>query len=407
MRILHVIPSIDPASGGPVEGIKQFCHIYRSGGHEVEIASMDSPETASGVAFPAKVHGLGPGFGTYRYTSHAIPWLKENVSRFDIVIVNCIWQYNAVAAHRALSGTGIPYLVFTHGMLDPYFKEQFPLKHLKKIVYWHSFLQKILRDAQTVCFTCEDEKILARQSFSHYQVNETVVPYGTFGPDCDTTVAAEDFLLHWPELRGKRLALTLGRIHPKKAVDVLIQGFAATLAGDARWRLVIAGPDQIGCQRELEALALNLGVADRITWTGMLKGPLKWGAFAAAEIFVLPSHQENFGIVVAEALSCSLPVILSNRVNIWREIVAYGAGFAGPDTIEGTKASLNRWSSLTGEEIESMRHRSRQCFDETFNFRVTSRKLLDTFERVAQSNPKFRSSVQNASSHSEQGAPLT
>lgn len=403
MRILHVIPSIDPAYGGPVEGIRQFCNIYHSGGHQVEIATMDSPGAVKEISFPARVFGLGPAWGNYRFTIHAVPWLKANLSRFDMVVVNCIWQYNAVAAHCALAGTGIPYIVFAHGMLDPYFKERFPLKHFKKVLYWRSLLQKILQDAYSVCFTCEDERILARQSFAGYKVNEAVVPYGTFGPDVAMDDAAEDFLLQWPHLRGKRLALTLGRIHPKKAIDVLIQAFAATLAKDPAWHLVIAGPDEIGWQKELERLAADLGISDRITWSGMLKGKPKWGAFMASEIFVLPSHQENFGIVVAEALSCSLPVVLSKKVNIWREIVNCGAGFADDDTVECTKASLRLWSALGSAERSAVRARSKKCFDEFFNFAVTSRKLLDFVEHVAESNPRFRASSLKAMSRDDGG----
>jgi glycosyltransferase involved in cell wall biosynthesis len=392
MRILHVIPSIDPASGGPVQGLKHFCSIYRMGGHEVEVASMDSPESVETFEFPAKVFGLGPSRGTYGYTRHAVPWLKANVSHYDIVLINCIWQYNAVAAYRALAGTGIPYAVFSHGMLDPFFKRQFPLKHLKKALYWHGILQRILRNASSVLFTCEEEKILARQSFSRYRVTETVIPYGTFGPDCDTTAAAEQFFTRWPHLRGKRLAIFLGRIHPKKATDILIEAFAATLAKDPAWHLVVAGPDQTGWQKDLESLADRLGVSHRITWTGMLTGAIKWGAFQASEIFVLPSHQENFGIVVAEAMACNLPVILSNKVNIWREVESYSAGLINEDTLEGTTASLTNWSKLTAEQIHAFRARSRKCFDELFDYKGNAKKVLDTIERLAHASRSFTAS---------------
>jgi len=382
MRILHVIPSIDPATGGPVEGLRQLCSIYRAGGHDVEVASMDAPDFAAGCAFPARVVALGPGRGTYGYTKQAIPWLKANLSRFDVVLIDGIWQYNAVAAYRAAKSSGIPYAVFAHGMLDPYFKDRHPLKHLKKVLYWHAILRRILRDASAVFFTCEEEKLLARRSFSRYRVREVVIPFGTFGPDCDLADAAEEFLTKWPQLRGKRLAISLGRIHPKKGTDLLIQAFASGMARDSAWQLVIAGPDQIGWQKELEALATSLGVADRITWTGMLKGPIKWGAFAASEVFVLPSHQENFGIVVAEAMACGLPVIVSNKVNIWREIEAGGAGLVCEDTVAGTIAALKSWSDLSAEEISALRGRARKCFDEQFNFAVTSKKVLEAIERV-------------------------
>jgi hypothetical protein len=150
MRILHFIPSIDPATGGPVEGLKQRCAIYRMNGHEVEVASLDSPEFVRQCDFPANVVGLGPGWGTYGYTRHAMPWLKANLPRFDVVMVNGVWNYNTIAAHRALAGTDIPWAVFPHGMLDPYFKKRYPFKHLKKVVYWHCLLRRALHDATAV-----------------------------------------------------------------------------------------------------------------------------------------------------------------------------------------------------------------------------------------------------------------
>jgi glycosyltransferase involved in cell wall biosynthesis len=268
-------------------------------------------------------------------------------------------------------------------MLDPYFKKRYPLKHIKKIIYWHLFLQRILRDAAAVLFTCEEEKILARESFSRYQVRETVVPYGTFAPDCDTGAAAVEFLTRWPDLRGKRLAISMGRIHSKKGIDVLIEAFAQTLAKDPSWHLVIAGPDRNGLQKELEALAAKLGIADRITWTGMLKGTLKWGALTASEVFVLPSHQENFGIVVAEAMVCNLPVIVSDKVNIWREVANYRAGLVCKDTVEGTTARLMQWQMLSAKEVSTFRASSRQCFDEQFNYEVTAKRALEIVESVA------------------------
>jgi glycosyltransferase involved in cell wall biosynthesis len=354
------------------------------GGHEVEVASLDAPETVARYNFPAKVYALGPGWGVYGYSRYAAKWFKEHLNQFDVVFINCIWQYNTLAAYRALASHNTPYAVFTHGMLDPYFKRSFPLKHIKKSIYWHLFLQRILRNATSVLFTCEEEKILARQSFSRYQVHETVVPYGTFPPECDLAAASEEFLARWPEVRGKRVAVSIGRIHPKKGTDILIEAFAQTLAKDPAWHLVVAGPDQIGLRKELEMLAERLGISDRVTWTGMVKGDLKWGVFAVSEVFILPSHQENFGIVVAEALAASLPVILSDKVNIWREIVNYWAGLVCEDTLEGTKASLLRWSQLTAEEIMEVRQRSKRCFDEMFNYEATARKALDIVDYVAQ-----------------------
>src|SRR5690606_1054302 len=111
--------------------------------------------------------------------------------------------------------------------------------------------------------------------------------------------------------------------------------------------LVIAGPDSNGLADSLKKLAYSLGVDERITWTGMLYGDDKWAAISAADVFCLPSHHENFGVVVAEALACGKPVLISNKVNIWREVAADKAGFVAEDSIEGTTANLERWLAMS------------------------------------------------------------
>jgi glycosyltransferase involved in cell wall biosynthesis len=130
-------------------------------------------------------------------------------------------------------------------------------------------------------------------------------------------------------------------------------------------------------------LAERIGVAERITWTGMISGSLKWGAIASSEVFVLPSHQENFGIVVAEALACKVPVIISDKVNIWREIQSHQAGFICQDSVESTRAALNRWAELSVHEALKMRDGTLKCFDKHFNYDVIAGKVLEITESIA------------------------
>jgi glycosyltransferase involved in cell wall biosynthesis len=106
-------------------------------------------------------------------------------------------------------------------------------------------------------------------------------------------------------------------------------------------------------------------------------------------VFVIPSHQENFGIVVAEAQACGLPVIFSEKVNIWREVMNYWAGLVGEDTIDGTTATLRRWSELSAEEIAALRIRSRKCFHELFNFNITSKRAMEDVEYVVRTTPRY------------------
>jgi glycosyltransferase involved in cell wall biosynthesis len=239
---------------------------------------------------------------------------------------------------------------------------------------------------------------LARKSFWLYSAHENVINYGTAFPTDNRAAQEREFFNRFSELRGKRIVLFMGRIHPKKGCDLALQAFAAVLADDPRWHVVMAGPDQVGWKASLESLAERLGIANRITWTGLVSGDLKMGAIRTAEVLFLPSHQENFGIVVAEAMSCGLPVILSNKVNIWREVTAYSAGLICEDTVEGAKASLSGWSRLTYEEIAVFRHSSKKCFDELFNFTATSTKVLNTIEGLARTNHKVGNSLPTVSS---------
>lgn len=131
-------------------------------------------------------------------------------------------------------------------------------------------------------------------------------------------------------------------------------------------QLAIAGPDQVGLKAKLQALAESHGIAHRIYWLGMLSGDLKWGAFHASEAFILPSHQENFGIVVAEALGCGKPVLMSNKVNIWREIEADKAGIVANDDLAGTESLLTKWIAMSDEERRAMSENAVNCFTSRF-----------------------------------------
>ncbi len=379
IRYLHVIPSLDPKWGGPAEGVKQLAAAAVHLHHEVEVVTLDPPGCDWRKPGEYAIHCLGPAHLKFGYAPRFLPWLKQNFSRFDAVVINGIWQYHSLATWSVLRRTGTPYYVFTHGMLDPWFKQRYPLKHLKKLFYWPWAEYRVLRDARAVLFTCEEERRLARQSFGLYSANEIVVNYGTPGLGEAPLEHRQAFLARFPQLAGKRLLLFLGRIHPKKGCDLLIRAFAPVASSDSALHLVVAGPDTRGLQTELAALAERLGVARAVTWTGMLQGDMKAGAFQAAEAFVLPSHQENFGIAVAEALSCRVPVLISNKVNIWREIIQDQAGLVADDTLQGTQQLLRGWLALSPEQRQQMARNASQCFNRRFHIDVAVRKLLALF----------------------------
>jgi len=366
MKILHVISSVDLRGGGPIEGVRQLAAAHARAGHASEVACIDGPDEARGHDFPFPVHRLGPARTHYRYSPHLLPWLREHAPRYDAVVVNGLWQYGSYATWRACRQTGTPYFVFTHGMLDPWFKRTYPAKHLKKWLFWPWSDYRVLRDARAVLFTCEEERLLARQSFWLYRCNEVVVNFGTAAPPDNAEGQLETFLARFPRLKGRQILLFLSRIHEKKGCDLVLHAFAAAAAARPALRLVMAGPEQEGYGAALRALAARLGIAERITWTGMLSGSEKWGAYRAADAFILPSHQENFGIVVAEALACGVPVLISNKVNIWREVAADGAGLVAEDDRAGATALLGQWLDLEPDRRARMSSNALRCFAERF-----------------------------------------
>jgi glycosyltransferase involved in cell wall biosynthesis len=378
MRLLHVISSIRAAGGGPVEAVRSLSAVHQQAGHTAEVASLDDPADPDVSSFPVTTHALGPGRGAYAYTPHFVPWVRQNHSNYDAVIVHGLWQYHSFGTWQALARSSTPYYVFPHGMLDPWFKRHYPLKHLKKWLYWPWADYRVLRDARAVLFTCEEERRLAAHSFALYRAKGVVVGLGTLAPP-----AADNsyFFGRFPELRGHRILLFMGRLHPKKGCDLLIDAFGATLAADPAWRLVFAGPDEVGWQSELAARVQELGIADRVVWTGMLRGVEKWSALPAAEVFALPSHQENFGIAVAEALACGVPVLISRAVNIWREIDTARAGLVAPDTVAGTTDLLRQWQALPHTEREAMRQNARACFAQNFSIEQSAARLMDVLEQ--------------------------
>ena len=375
-NLLHVITSMDPVHGGPPEGIRQMSKALVNMGHSIEVACLECAGSSGTNDSSLKVHAVGPAVGKYQYCRSLIPWLRANVGRFDCVIAHDIWQYPCFATWRALRRSATPYFVYTHGMLDPWFRNTYPLKHLKKAVYWRVGGHKVLRDARAVFFTSEEEKRRAGQSFRPYRCQGVTVGFGTTGTTGNPVELRRAFLEAFPELMGKKLVLYLGRITPKKGLDILIEAFARTIAKDIGYQLVIAGPDNPAWRGVMERQASSLSVARHMTWTGLLTDDQKWGAFYAADTFCLPSHQENFALGVAEALACGLPVLISNKVNIWREIDSARAGFVGDDDVSGTTLSLERWLSLSAHEQDEMRQRARNCFEQAFKIEAAAQALV-------------------------------
>ena len=341
LEVLHLIHTLDPKTGGVCSAVKLLSEAMARAGIKSRIS--DDPRVDVG-------------------------------SRQEWIIAHGLWQWPG----RVAKSFGNPYLVYPHGMLDPWFKKTYPFKHFKKQLYWWAIQGKILRDAHAVCFTTQEEQALAQKTFSPYQANEVVTGLGVQAPPQELDISKEKFLEKYPALKRRKILLYLGRFHPKKGVDELIRSWKKRRNAKDEV-LVLAGP----VNKKDSWIQKLLSLADddpSVVWTGMLQGNEKWDALCSADAMILPSHQENYGMVVAEACSVGLPVYLTKKVNLWREIIDAGAGVVENDDPAGIQNLVDQWS--LADDRPQLSHAAKQCFEQRLHIDRTVENLCNIFEQA-------------------------
>lgn len=393
MKILHVIASVDPRGGGPIAGVIASAEVWSRNGHTRHIVSLDPPSAPHVVECPVPVFAVGSKIRPnslarrlipwlrYGYSPHLVRWLKAHSREYDAVIVNGLWNYASFGAWRGLRGSR-PYFLFPHGALDPWFNRAYPKKTILKSIFWKLFEHRVPRDALGVFFTSEEERIASRSSFAPYRAREYVVGYGSKDIGGDAEAQRAVFYERCPGAKDRRFFLFLGRLHKKKGIDLLIDAFARIGGDFPDFDLVIAGPDQTGLKVALERRANLHGIGCRVHWPGMLSGDAKWGAYRASEFFVLPSHQENFGIVVTEAMALSIPVLITNKVNIWREIEADGAGVVVDDDVRSIADGLRRLCMMNAEMRDAIAVKARASFLARYDIENSAMALMRTMKAL-------------------------
>lgn len=383
LRVLHIIASINPAHGGPTQALLQTLLSLGNEQH-IETVCLDSPNADWIKDYPGIVHPMGSLFKKYGYTPKLTSWIREHAKRFDVAVVHGLWNHASVGGGLACKKANLPYVLFAHGMMGPWFKKTQPLKHFVKQIFW--LLQgRVVQNAQEVLFTCDEEKRLATESFWGYTYTPRVVAFGA----ADGKKALLDKSYHQiynaiPELNRKPYLLYLSRIHEIKGCDLLLEAFAQ-IKKSTDYYLIMAGPCDTDLIDRLKLQAKKMGIADRVFWPGMLKNDLKLSAFINAEAFILFSHHENFGIAVAEALSFGKPVLISNQVNIWREITTGNAGIASYDTVEGATEVLTKWESLSPEKKKEMSIAARCVYEQNFTVEMAAKDLTNALLKAVQS----------------------
>ena len=371
--------------GGTVECVRQIGSAISGRGHEVHVVACgDAPEAKWLKDFPLPAYAMGPGMGRYAFTPRLRTWLRENGRKYDAWIINGLWQYQGFGAAPIASAMGIPYFVYPHGMLDPWNRRAHPLKFVKKLLYWLAAERRTLQGASGVLFTSEEEAVLAQSYFPVSGWKGVVVGNGIADPPAIEADETRSFRKERSIGEDKRVLLFLSRIHPKKGIDIFLRAYAKSPSVRDRFTVVIAGDGDAAYVSELQALSRRLGLEQEVRWTGPLYGRSKWIAMSAADLFVLPSHQENFGIVVPEAMSMGVPVCTTPHVATYKFVQSDQAGLVCDDEERSLAAALKSWAELDPARVGEMRRNARRSFETNFRVATASQRVLDLIEASIQ-----------------------
>lgn len=385
MKLLHIVASGNPAGGGVIEGVLRLGDAYRALGHDQHLLTLDSPDDPWVRACPSPVFAMGRTSEAKRgFPRRAIGWLRAHGRSYDGIVVDGLWNSATLAARCVLPGGDVPYAVFPHGMLDPWFRETQPAKEWVKRQLFRVNEGPLLRGAAAVLFTAASEQKLAARAWPGWQamrnrgMREQVIGFGTGRPPPHTDAMRRAFADAVPGLGDRPYLLFLGRVHPKKGCELLLRSFAATCADD-KWRLVVAGPCAQDYCAGLQDLARRLGVARRVHWPGMLTGEAKWGALYGCEAMALLSFQENFGVAVAEACACARPVLLTDQVGVHRQLLAAGAGLVCHAEPASAAAAVGRMRGMDTAARMAMGERGRALFEREFTMDRVARGIETLF----------------------------
>lgn len=385
MRILHVIANLAPRYGGPPKACKEMARALSARGHEVHICTTDQdgngqldvpndhPVTYEGVQiryFPSTLRRIWP---------ISIPmanFLAREITSYDVVHIHSLYMFHGAVSAYFCRRYHVPYLIRPHGTLDPFI---FNRHRLRKRIYEWLIECRNIQAAAALHFTTEAERKLAQPYLPHTRA--IVVPLGLNKKDYELHPPRGTFRQRFADIGDARIVLHLGRVNFKKGLDVLVDAFARIAAEHDDVHLVIAGPDNDGYMSEIKELVNERDLCDRVTFTGMLLGEDKLAVLRDADVFALPSYSENFGIAVVEAMLCGLPVVISNNVNIWREVKSAGAGIVTACRADEVASAIARLLADPG-----LRHKmgaaGRALVEERYQWEEVAKELEDAYLRV-------------------------
>ena len=387
MRILHIIAGLDQRDGGPPEACLHLCRELARRGQEVSIYSTDlnsrgAPTEERDAAVTIKRFACRPRL-SYSLSMPLAFALRRDIPSFDIVHINSLYTFPSTAAAHYCRRFRVPYLLRPHGTLDPYIFEH---HRPRKFVYERLIELRNLKNAAAVLFTAAEEMELARRSVP--AIKGVVVPLGVHPSEYDWDMTAKTSRTSQYGEAGGRTILFLGRLNFKKGLDLLVKAFGLVARTHGDVRLILAGPDEDGYSTRVRLWLKEEGILSKVRFAGMLTGKEKVSLLHSTDIFALPSYSENFGLAVVEAMASGLPVVISNRVNIWREVAGANAGIVvNCDAValaDGLVALLD-----DSELRRTMGENGRRLVRQRYDWKIAAEQLLCVYREILSKSSRW------------------
>jgi len=385
MKILHVIPALAYGFGGPTQAVLEICKGLVKYGTDVTIFTtnadikkkLDVPINKEVNLDGIKIFYFSIDFfHRYKFSFDLIDAIKKKIKDFDIIHIHSLFQFPTLISSYYARKFNKPYIIRPLGQLDPFLLRR---HRLRKLFDLYILERKNIEYANYLHFTTEEEEKLARKSGLKF--SSFVLPLGIDLENFKNLPDWGEFRKKYPETKDKRIILFLGRISFKKGLDILIEAFYQLCKIREDIHLVIAGPDDEGYGAKIKTLVKKRNILDKVTFTGMLLGKDKLSAFRDSDIFVLPSYSENFGLAVIEAMVCGLPVVISNKVNLYPYIQNREAGIV----VEPEEFSLyNGLKKILDDPVLSLKlkENARMLIREKFSIDRIIPQLVDIYKKL-------------------------
>jgi len=325
LNIAYVSPYLAERFGGPVTVVKNVGCALATAGHNVSYWSTSDGDDQDTSASLSNAHVYDLDWPrSWRRSKAFAKGLSAHISSFDIVHINALWLYSTYAASKIAKTNKVPYILCPGGTLQSWALRNGWLKWLKKKAYLNTIGNLMIGRAACLHACSAQEAKYFRQV--GYRGPITIIPNGVDTNEF-TGGDGSEAEAYWPELKNRPVLLFMSRLSPEKGLDILIPVWADLVKSPAYKDsiLVIAGPDVRGYRKVVEGIIDRYNVGSQICMTGMVQGSKKLALLRRADIFVLPSYSENFGIVVAEALACGTPVITTTGTP-WEQLQEVDAG---------------------------------------------------------------------------------